>query len=552
MDVAKLTDLVDRLRREPHETEWLELKENYYEPKLLGEYLSALSNSACIHKKDKGYLIFGIRNKTHEVVGTSLNPSEAKKGNQDLRLWLANGLQPNVGYEVYRFLYHDKYVVVFQIHAAIDRPVSFYGRACIRIGEHKTELSKHPELARKIWENQKDWSAQICKDASIRDLSGEAIKKARSEYKIKYPQKSTQVDSWNDAKFLDKIKLTIHGGITNTSIILLGKPESSTLISPAVVRISWFLKDKQNREKDYEHFSPPFLLNVDRLYAKIRNLTYRHLPSGTLFPLEISQYDHWVIREALHNCVAHQDYSLRGRISVVETPDTLILKNKGSFLPGTVEAVIQQDVPPPVYRNPFLAEAMVNLNMIDTQGGGIKRMYQTQMKRYFPLPEYDLSELDSVTVRIRGEIIDERYTRLIMERTDLDLWTVILLDKVQRHIKISPDYCKKLRTLKVVEGRYPNIYISSKIASATGEKARHIRNRGLNKQYYQDMIIELIRVHSPVSREDINRLLIDKLPDVLTVKQKKTKIHNMLYELVEKDLIENMGSRRFSKWVLCD
>jgi len=183
---------------------------------------------------------------------------------------------------------------------------------------------------------------------------------------------------------------------------LLGKPESATLLSPAVAKISWILKDAQNRELDYEHFGPPFILNVDKVLNRIRNLTLRTLPSGTLFPQEISQYDPWVIREALHNCIAHQDYGLRGRIEIVETPENVILTNVGSFLPGDVRTVIQQDAPLEIYRNPFLAEAMVNLNMIDTQGGGIKRMFQAQIRRYFPLPDYDLSNYERVIVKIPG------------------------------------------------------------------------------------------------------------------------------------------------------
>jgi ATP-dependent DNA helicase RecG len=521
---------------------------------LLGEYLSALSNSACLHCKPKGYLIFGIEDKTHEVKGTRFNPAKKKgKGNQALQIWLATGLQPNVGFDVHRFPYRDKYVVVFEVNAAIDRPVAFYGTAYIRIGSSKTELFKHPEKEREIWSrrNRHDWSAQICERASIDDLDTKALRKARTEYKTKLPDKAEEVDSWNDIQFMNKVKLSIQGRITNAAILLLGKPESASLITPSVAKISWILKDDKNQEKDYEHFGPPFLVTVDQAFNKVRNLTYRHLPSGTLFPMEISQYDHWVIREALHNCIAHQDYSLHGRINLVETPSALILTNVGSFLPGNVETVIRQDAPPEVYRNPYLAEAMVNLNMIDTQGGGIKKMFQTQMKRSFPLPDYDLTKPNRVIVKIRGEVLDERYTRLLMERTDLDLWTVIFLDKVQKRVRISQSEHKILKKLRVVEGRYPNLFVSSRIAAATGDKAKHILNKGLDKKYYQDMILELVREYGPASREDIDKLLINKLPEILTEGQKKAKIHNLISELSRSlCVIRNIGSRRYPMWVL--
>jgi len=552
-DVVELTRLVDTLREEPYETEWLEFKENNYEPQLLGEYLSALSNSACLHRRSKGYLIFGIEDKTHVAKGTSFNPAKVKgKGNQNLSIWLSVGLQPNVGFDVFSFEYQGKPVVLFTINAAIDKPVSFYGKAYVRIGSSKTELSKHQEKEREIWNrsHRVDWSARICEKATIEDLDPEAIKKARAEYKTKFPAKTSEVEGWDDTQFLNKIKLTIKGKITNSAILLLGRPESATLITPAVARITWVLKDDKNLEKDYEHFGPPFILNVEHVFSKIRNLTYRHMPSGTLFPIEITQYDRWVIREALHNCIAHQDYSLCGRINLVETPTSLTLTNMGSFLPGSVENVIRQDAPPEIYRNPFLAEAMVNLNMIDTQGGGIKKMFQTQMKRFFPMPDYDLSESNRVVVKIQGQILDEKYTRLLMESTELDLWTVILLDKVQKRIRISREGYKKLKGIRAVEGRYPNIFVSSWVAAATEEEAQHIRNKGLDTKYYKGIIMQLVREHGPVSREKIDQLLLDKLPEVLTEKQKKSKVHNLLASLVKEEIIENRGSNRFSQWFL--
>lgn len=429
--------------------------------------------------------------------------------------------------------------------------MAFYGIAYIRIGSSKTLLSKHPDKERRIWQRRLDWSSQVCERASLDDLDPGALSKARQEYTTKYPGKEADVAAWDDLAFLNKTRLTIQGRITNTAILLLGRPESSALITPSVARISWILKEDRNQERDYEHFGPPFILNVDRVLKKIRNLTFRTLPGGTLFPMEMAQYDPWLIREALHNCIAHQDDSLHGRINVVETPDFLLLTNAGSFLPGDVERVIRQDAPLEIYRNPFLAEAMVSLNMIDTQGGGIKRMFLTQFKRFFPMPDYDLADSERVAVMIRGKILDEGYSRLLMERSDLDLQTVIFLDKVQKRIRINKDAHKRLKAMQLVEGRYPNLFVSGKIATVTGDKARHLRDRGFDKQYYQDMILELIREHGPVSRKDIDSLLMGKLPEILSEKQKRSKIHNLLYELSGPlKSIRNTGSKRKPAWVI--
>ncbi|MFZ5986312.1 MAG: ATP-binding protein, partial [Bacillota bacterium] len=422
----------------------------------------------------------------------------------------------------------------------------------VRIGTYKKKLADFPEKARKIWGKEPliDWSAQICERATMADLDTSAIMKARQNYKEKFPDKAREVDSWDDITFLNKAKIAIQGKITRTAIILLGKDESEHFISPSVAKITWVLKDEHNIEKDYEHFGPPFLLNVEAVYAKIRNLKYRYLLDTSLFPIEITKYEPWVIREALNNCIAHQDYELRGRITIVENPDDLIFTNVGSFLPESVEKVIEQDSPPERYRNFFLANAMLNLNMIDTQGGGIKKMFLLQRQRYFPMPDYDLSEPDKVKVRIVGKVIDERYTRMLMQETALSLKEVIALDKVQKRKPIDSEEFKLLKRKGLIEGRKPNLFVTAQIAAITGERSTYIKHRAFDKKYYKELIIEFIEQFDSANRQDIDRLLMDKLPDILDERQKKNKINNLLCEMSRKDnTIKNIGSDKKPCWV---
>jgi ATP-dependent DNA helicase RecG len=440
---------------------------------------------------------------------------------------------------------------LFEINPAFGRPVKFKGGAYIRDGTSKTQLSNHPEKERQIWSRHVDWSAHICEQASLADLEEAAITRARKEFKTKYPRQANEVDRWDDRTFLNKAKVTIQGRITNAAILLLGRPESAALLNPAVAKISWLLKNERNVDLDYEHFGPPFLLAGERMLGRVRNLTVRELPGGSLFPIEMTQYDPWVIREALHNCIAHQDYGLRGRIQVVETSDSLLLTNVGSFLPGTVEKVIHQDAPLEIYRNPFLAEAMVNLNLIDTQGGGIKKMFQKQRSRFFPMPDYDLSQPERVAVNIAVRILDERYAQLLMNRMDLDLESIILLDRVQKRQPITREEHQRLKHDSFVEGRFPNLVVAAQIAAITGEKAKHIRDKGFNNEYYRDLIVKMIQEMQPVSREDIDKALLSKLPEILTQEQKLEKIHNLLTTLTRKDRkIRNVGGRRYSQWVI--
>ena len=550
MSQSRDTALIDDLLGHPTETEWLEFKRNRCEPGQLGEYLSALANSACLVGRSAGYLVFGVDDEAHEIVGTNFDPySDKAKGNQDLLPWLGAGLDPNMGFEPRVVDHPAGRVVVFEVGPARDQPVSFRGTAYVRVGASKTALGRHPEKARAIWTRGSDWSAEVCEGASLDDLDPEALVEARRQFVVRHPARADEIEGWDDLTFLNKARVLKQGAVTNTALLLLGRLESAALLAPMVAQISWILKDAHNRELDYEHFEPPFLLAGDRLLKRVRNLTVRALPNGTLFPQEFTQYDPWVIREALHNSIAHQDYRLQGRIVAVEFPNRVLLVNVGSFLPGDVETVIRQDAPQALYRNPFLARAMVELNLIDTQGGGIKRMFDTQRKRSFPLPDYDLTETDRVAVSIPGSILDERYTRLLMERTDLDLEQVMLLDRIQKGLRIGRNEHRRLKADGLVEDRYSNLMVAGSVARATGNAGRHIRERGFDKRYYMDLIITLVSEHGPVDRREIDQALIPKLPDRLTDKQKRTKIHNLVQEIRRSGRIVNQGSRARSAWV---
>ncbi len=290
-----LIRLVDELRQYSGETEWVEYKRNHCAAELIGEYISALANEACLKHKPKGYLLFGIQDETNEVVGTVFEPYTKKaKGNQALLPWVSAGLNPNLGYEVYIVEHPDGRVVLFEINPARDRPISFRGESFGRIGSSKINLKQYPEKARAIWTRGEDWSAEICDGATLDDLDPEAVAMAKEQFAIKHPAQADDIAQWDNVTLLNKARVLKQGKVTHTALLLLGRAESAALLSPAVAKISWILKDADNRELDYEHFGPPFLLAGDRLQSRIRNLVVRTMPSGTLFPVELTQYDFWV------------------------------------------------------------------------------------------------------------------------------------------------------------------------------------------------------------------------------------------------------------------
>ena len=182
-----------------------------------------------------------------------------------------------------------------------------------------------------------------------------------------------------------------------------------------------------------------------------------------MFPDETYQYEADVVKEVLNNCIAHSNYQLRGKINLEEFEDRLVFINEGNFIPETVEKTLEEGYKPPYYRNTFLCKAMVNLYMIDTNSMGIPMMYQIQKEKCFPLPTYDLSDPNRVKVSLYGKILDKNYTQLLHANADLDLSTVFLLDKVQKKEVISKESFAQLKKQKLVEGRYPNIYVSYKV-----------------------------------------------------------------------------------------
>ncbi|MCJ7602134.1 MAG: putative DNA binding domain-containing protein [Desulfobulbaceae bacterium] len=536
------------------ETEWLEFKQasRSYPFDKLGRYFSALSNEARLKNQEAGWLIFGIQDKSHKIVGSKFRPNRPDL--DSLKKEIASKTSNHLTFiEIHELTLPEGRVLMFEIPPAIPgMPTAWEGHFYGRDGESISALNIH-ELETLRSFAQQDWSGEICYKATLEDLDPTAIARARELFKEKHPKISKEVEDWDTATFLNKAKFLKTGKVTNAAILLLGREESEHHLSPAIGKISWILRDRDGQEKDYQHFGPPFLLNSNLLFARIRNLTYRYMRDYTLFPTEITQYDSWVIRELLHNCIAHQDYSLRGRITVVEDEESLLFSNMGSFLPQSVENVISFDAPPEYYRNQFLADAMVNLQMIDTIGSGIKRVFSLQRNRFFPMPDYDLSDPQRVRVRLSGKILDENYTRLLVSKTDLSLIDVIVLDKVQKKKPLTDDEFARLKRVKLIEGRRPNLFVSAKIAAATHGQADYIRYRAFDKDHYKKMVLSLLKKFGPTSRKEIDKLLLEKLPDILTSDQKENKVRNLLQEM-KKDgsirLVDGPGPK--SKWTLDD
>ena len=552
MDQAALSTLLDGLIA-TWENEVVEFKQagNDYDSDKIGEYFSALTNEANLRGVDRAWLVFGVNNKSRAVVGTDyrldLERLQSQKGQ------IAQSTEPSITFREIHVLKHPAgRVILFEIPPAPRGiPIAWKGHYYARAGESRAPLGldKLDEIRQQTL--QADWSAQIIADASLADLDDTALSKARESFAKKYANRfdANEVMNWPLATFLDRAHVTQNGAITRSALLLLGKPESAWHLSPHPAQLTWKL---DGPERAYEHFGPPFLLSTTQLYQRIRNIQLRLLPQDELLPVEVSKYDQKIVLEALHNCIAHQDYSRNGRVVVIEQPDKLIFESEGRFFEGEPEDYLEGNKVPRRYRNPFLAQAMAELNMIDTMGYGIHDMHARQARRYFPMPDYDLSEAGAVRLTIYGSVVDPAYSRLLIQKTDLPLVDVLALDRVQKKLPVPDAAAARLRKAGLIEGRKPNLFVSASVAKATASLEDYLRTRGQDDAFYLKLITDYLAMKGEASRADINKLLLDKLSEALSEKQKAIKVSSLLTKLRRKGTIVNVGSDTASCWKLVE
>ena len=392
----------------------------------------------------------------------------------------------------------------------------------------------------------RDWSGETCDGATLDDLDPDALAAARRGFAARHPARAEAVAEWDDATFLKTSELLRRGAVTNAAVLLVGGSEAGSLLRPAALsRISWILKDGDGKSLASEHLHPPLLFAADRMLEWIRNLTLMFLPNGTGAVMPVRQYDEWVLREVLHNAIAHQEYRRGGRIVITDFPDRVVVSNLDGFLPGDVETAIRRNAPAS-RRNPVLAQAMARLNLIETQGGGIRRMFETQQKRSFALPDYDLSQSDKVHVEIPGRIIEEDYNRTLFDRPDLPLEDVVLLDRVQKGLPIDDEARQRLSAEGLISDFGSGLRVAS--ASGTGGSASAASSRARQR----NRLLALVRSRGPISRREIDRAMAAYLPGGLSEERQRVLTQNLIQELRRSGRIVNRGSRKKPLWTVIE
>lgn len=516
-------------------------------------YVSAIANM------DGGHLVIGVQDKTLEIVGTDIsrltfNGQPANTQSATFKLTEQCTYLSSEGLSIEEFVTDDTQKRVWIIHIPKHlprRPVLAHKKAWQRIEDSLVEMTGE-RLAAILEEpiyNAKDWSAEIVHDATIDDLDEVAIAKARQMFKKVHSRiPAAEVNDWSVQTFLSKCGLSRNGGITRATIILLGKYESAFKLRPAVAQVTWTRRDANQDVVDYEHFTVPFILTVDEILSKIENLTLREMPGDTLFPDTMKQYDDYTIREALHNCIAHQDYELQQRINFVENPGYLYYSNAGSFIPGTLENALRNEEPQTYFRNECLCRAMVDFNMIDTVSRGIKKMFSEQWRRHFPMPDYEIDAVKKkVVVRIYGNEINKRYTDLLKTNDTLTLWDCISLDAVQKGRAIHKDVAKDLLNRGLIEGEAPNYSISLGVAKDTRQLPSYTKTKGLDKGKLRQMILQYLENAGDegAKRDSIYEYIKDVLPSNKTEEQRLRSLGDLLKTMKTESLIKTDGRNWF-------
>ena len=539
------------------ECEYVEFKKNYnlFKDKFdFFEYYSALSNSATMAGEDFGYLVFGVDDEVN-VCGTVVNKDE-----KNLKIQISNYFGNSHDFEIFKLEYKEKNITIYKIPCAKGKLAQYKNKkdlmAWYRVGSHNDNLyesSDFNKIVEKIALFGNDWSAIAIDDANIDDLDSKALKLAMGRFKEKNPK--LNIKNWNIKTFLERVGLIKDSKLINACLVLLGKKESAYKLknSSDSVEILWRLDNLE--EKASQYFSPPLILSTSQAWNMIRNPKYKIYPANELIAREVDKYDQKVFLEALHNCIAHQDYFAGKRITIVEKIDKLIFTNAGNFYDGKAEDyVLDIKSVASKYRNKALVDAMRELGMIDKLGSGVKTMYETQRKKYFPLPTYSyINDFDETRLEIYGKEIDKKFTEILINKGDMEFYKTIMLDKIQKNrgAEVDEDEARKLAKEKLIEGRRPNYILSTKVAEMLGREVEHTEKKGFSDDEISNFIIKHLKnFPNGQNRKQINDLVWKYLPGILNEKQKARKINYILYKLNKKNIIKNFGTDKIPLWKL--
>ncbi|MBN1782722.1 putative DNA binding domain-containing protein [bacterium] len=392
--INSLIDMIPKLCQLSNETEWIEFKKNKAEPDDIGEYISALSNSATLHEKNMAYLVWGIDNNTHQVTGTTFKPRSKKIGNEELECWLNMHLHPRIDFRITELIYEGKPLVVFEIPPCQHTPVRFKDYEYIRIGSYKKKLKDFPEKERSLW-------LQLSKTSFESGIAITNINKDDVLKCLDYPaffdllgqnlpeNKSGILEALQSEKIIKKKSSTMFD-ITNFGAILFSKNlHDFDSISSKAIRVVIYEGVNRIKTVKEQEGSKGYANGFEGLIQYINDQLPTNEQIGQAFRKEVKLYPVEAIRELVPNAMIHQDFNVTGTGPMVEIfTDRIEFTNPGRPLIDALRFVDE----PPRSRNEKLAKFMKKINICEERGSGFDKVVFFCEFYQLPAPEIIVTE----------------------------------------------------------------------------------------------------------------------------------------------------------------
>jgi ATP-dependent DNA helicase RecG len=386
-----LHELLDYVRGSNRESEWAEFKVNDDEPNDIGEYISALSNSATMVAKRFGYIVWGINNISHDIVGTTVRLREKRVGNEELENWLAHFLSPRVDFRIVDGDVDGKHVEIIEIPAAGHTPVRFKDHEYVRVGSYKKKLRDHPEKERKLWKllEGHTWETEHAMSYVIADevlalldypsffeLLGKPLPSDRAAILRSLADEEVIV-----AERSQTFSITNMGGI----LFARDLTKLPNLARKAIRLVMYTHRDRTEtlREQDGQK---GYAAGFAGLVSYLNDLLPMNEQIKQAFRTEVRMYPEIAIRELIANALIHQDFNLTGTGPIVEVfSDRVEITNPGTPL---IEPDRFLDSAPRS-RNEKIAALMRRMNICEERGSGIDKVINAAEVFQLPPPRFE-------------------------------------------------------------------------------------------------------------------------------------------------------------------
>ena len=388
-----LTGLVRELQKLAAETPWVEFKENNSDPERVGEYVSALANSAALAGKSFGYMVWGLEDDFHDVVGTTFVPAQKKIGNEELENWLLRLLEPKLGFEFHEIEVDGRRVVLLEIEKATHQPVRFKSIEYVRIGTYTKKLKDFPEKERELWRifDRTPFEARL---ASSHVGADEVLTSLDYPAYFELLQRPLPDNRAGIVEALTDDGLIREDGagaydITNLGAVLFAKRlDRFEGLKRKAMRVIRYRGDSRVETVSEQVGAKGYASGFEGLIDFVNGLLPSNEVVGKALRRTVPMYPEIAIREIVANALIHQDFSVTGTGPMVEIFDgRLEVTSPGEPLIPTDRFVDT----PPRSRNEDLASLMRRMGVCEERGSGIdKVVFQTELYQ-LPAPLFEVT-----------------------------------------------------------------------------------------------------------------------------------------------------------------